>query len=558
METNSIKVTCKNTNTEHYYSPGTSLWDVYNDIKPTLEANVLAVIVNNELKELAYKLYNPKIVEFIDITHPDGMRTYSRSLTFLLQVAVREVLPNFRLSVQHSVSKGLYCEITNNKLLEISDINRIESRMREMVKQDLVLEKDKIPTSEAIELFKKDGYNEKALLLETDEKFYSSVYRLNNHPDSFYGPLVYSTGALKTFGLATYYQGVLLMFPQIKNVDVLENFVIQNKMLQIFQEHKDWNQILGVKSIGNINKALQKGYATDIIQVSEALHEKKYAYIADKIKENENVKIVLISGPSSSGKTTSAKRIAVQLRVAGKRPHIIELDNYFVDRENTPRDENGDYDFESIHAVDIDLFNNQLNDLLEGKEVNIPKFDFYTGTRQYLEKDKIKMDEKDILIIEGIHGLNPELIKTIPENRVFRIYASALTSLSIDENNRIPTTDNRLIRRIVRDAATRGYSASDTISRWQSVRKGEDKNIFPYQENADIMFNSSLLYEMCVLGKYAEPLLRKVSPIQPEYVEALRLLKFLSYFKSIDLQSEKTIPPTSVLREFIGKSSFNY
>jgi uridine kinase len=541
----------------HEYPSGTTLYEVYNDIKPQLSSSVLAAIVNNELKELSYELYNPKIVEFIDISHPDGMRTYIRSLTFLLQVAVKNVLPNHRLSVQHSVSKGLYCEITNGKqMLEISEINELETYMKGLVTKDLKFTKTKMPTSEAIELFLNSGYNEKALLLETRGKFFTSVYWLADVPDHFYGPLAPSTGYLKKFGLSTYYQGVLLMFPKPDKPDVLQEYVIQNKMLQIFCEHKEWNEILGSKSIGNINKDIQSGRAANLIQIAEALHEKKYARIADRIVEKKS-QIAFISGPSSSGKTTSAKRIAVQLQVAKKCPHIIELDNYFVNRKDTPKDEHGEYDFESLHAIDIELFNSHLNDLLEGKEVNIPRFDFISGTRKFYDNDIIKMNETDILIIEGIHGLNPELI-TVPEDRIFRIYASALTSVSVDENNRIPTTDNRLIRRIIRDAATRGYSATDTIRRWQSVRRGEDRNIFPYQENADIMFNSSLIYELCVLRKYVEPLLRKVSPSAPEHVEALRLLKFIGYFENIDAKDEETVPPTSVLREFIGKSSFIY
>ncbi|MDR1170331.1 MAG: nucleoside kinase [Prevotellaceae bacterium] len=556
MKTN-VKIKCGNTGTMHEYPAGTTLYEVYNDVKPQLSSSVIAAIVNNELKELSYELYNPKIVEFIDISHPDGMNTYIRSLTFLLQVAVKHVLPNRRLSVQHSVSNGLYCEITNEKqILEISEINELEAYMKDLITKNLMFTKTKIPTSEAIELFRSSGYVEKALLLETGGRCFTSVYWLNSVPDHFYGPLVHSSGCLKKFGLCAYYQGILLMFPKPDKPDTLQEYVIQNKMLQIFREHKEWNEILGSKSIGTINKAIQSGRTANLIQVAEALHEKKYARIADKIVEKKS-QIVFISGPSSSGKTTSAKRIAVQLRVAKKRPHIIEMDNYFVDRNDTPKDENGEYDFESLHAIDVKLFNSHLNDLLDGKEVNLPRFDFISGTRKFHDDDRIKIDENDILIIEGIHGLNPELT-TVSEDRIFRIYASALTSVSIDENNRIPTTDNRLIRRIIRDAATRGYSATDTIRRWQSVRRGEDRNIFPYQENADIMFNSSLVYELCVLRKHVEPLLRKVSPSSPEYVEALRLLKFIDYFENVDAKDEETIPPTSVLREFIGKSSFNY
>jgi uridine kinase len=553
-----IEITCRNTDSKRLYPAGTTMYEVYNDIKPQLSSPVLAVTVNNELKELSYELYNPKIVEFIDISHPDGMRTYIRSLTFLLQVAVKRVLPNYKLSVQHSVSKGLYCEITNGKELpEISKINELESYMKDLIAQDLPFTKTKMSTSDAIAMFRNVGYNEKALLLETRGRFFTSVYWLDNVADHFYGPLVHSTGCLKKFGLSTYYQGVLLMFPKPNKPDTLQEYVIQNKMLQIFQEHKEWNEILGSKSIGNINREIQNGHTGNLIRIAEALHEKKYVHIADRIVE-KRAQIAFISGPSSSGKTTSAKRIAVQLQVAKKRPHIVELDNYFVNRDNTPKDEHGEYDFESLHAIDIELFNRHLNELLEGKPVNIPRFDFISGTRKFYDNDIIQMNEDDILIVEGIHGLNPELTGSIPDNRIFRIYASALTSVSIDENNRIPTTDNRLIRRIVRDAATRGYSATDTIRRWQSVRRGEDRNIFPYQENADIMFNSSLIYELCILRKHVEPLLRKVSPSDNEYVEALRLLKFIGYFENIDYRDERNIPPTSVLREFIGDSSFSY
>jgi uridine kinase len=556
---NNIEITCVNTNSVHGFEQGTTLYEIYSEIKPSLSSPVVAAVVNNGLKDLSLAVYNPKIVEFIDLNHPDGMRTYVRSLTFLLQVAVKEVMPAGKLSVQHSVSKGLYCEIARDgkTALEPSEIAALETRMRELIVEDVRFVKKKVSSPEAMEMFRDAGYEEKAMLLETGGKLFASVYWLNGHPDNFYGPLAYSTGCLKVFGLRAYHHGVLLILPRPDKPDELQPFVVQNKMLRIFREHKEWNEILGSKSIGNINRDIHNGRTASLIQVSEALHEKKYAQIADLIVE-KGAKIVLISGPSSSGKTSSAKRIAVQLRVAKKRPHIIELDNYFVDRDATPRDENGDYDFESLYAIDLPLFNSQLESLLAGAETHLPRFDFISGKRVFPPENVMKPAENDILIVEGIHGLNPELINSVSSDNIFRVYASALTSVSIDENNRIPTTDNRLIRRIVRDAATRGYSALDTISRWQSVRRGEERNIFPHQENADVMFNTSLLYELSVLRKYVEPLLRKVHPTRPEHAEALRLLKFIGYFEHIDTTDERNIPPTSVLREFIGNSGFNY
>ena len=556
---NSIEITCTNNNHKKKYPLGTTLYDIAKDMDLKLGSPVLAALVNNELKELWYEVFNPKIIEFIDISHPDGMRTYQRSLTFLLQKAIHDVLPGRKLNVEHSVSKGWYCEITNGKdHPEISEINAIEQRMRELVRQDLPFIKKKLPTNEAIEIFDKEDYTQKALLQKTRSKFFTSVYYLDGTPDHFYGPLVPSTGVLKTFGLFSYHHGVLLMFPRPDDYNNLEQIIVQNKMFEIFQEHKDWNAILGVSGIGSINHTIQTGSSISLIQINEALHEKKYAHIADIIaSKHDKIKLILIAGPSSSGKTTTSKRLATQLKVAKINPVVIELDNYFVDREHTPLDKNGDYDFEHLHALDLDYFNEQMNALLRGEKVELPKFDFKKGKR-IANGNFIQVGKDDVIIMEGIHALNPELTKDIPEEQMFKIYASALTSVAIDENNRIPTTDNRLIRRIVRDASTRGYLALDTIRRWQSVRRGEDLNIFPYQENADIMFNSSLLYELCILRRYVEPLLRQVPPSEPEFAEALRLLKFISYFEPISAEDEKHIPPTSVLREFIGGSSFKY
>ena len=554
-----VEITCENTGMVKSYDVGTTLLQVAKEQNIQLKSSILGVMVDNQLKSLLYKIYNPKTVQFVDISHPDGMRTYHRSLIFLLQKAVKDVLPNHKLRVKNSISNGLYCEIANGKgPLTPTNVDDVRERMLELIKQNLPFTRKKMPTAEAIELFKKEGYEEKALLLQTRSRFYTSVYYLDGYPDHFYGPLVPTTGYLTKFGLVRYYSGVLLMFPKPSDMTELQDFVEQEKMFDIFKEHKEWGAILGVEGLGSLNSAIQNGYTGQLVKIAEALQEKKYAMIADKIYDkHEMIKLVLIAGPSSSGKTTTSKRLAIQLKVAKLNPVVIELDNYFVDREKTPRDENGDSDFENLHALDVDFFNQQLKALLDGEEIVVPKFDFLDGKRYY-DDTKLRLGENDILVIEGIHALNPELTQLVPDKLKFRIYASALTSMSIDENNRIPTTDNRLIRRIVRDSWSRGYTALDTIRRWQSVRRGEDKNIFPFQENADVMFNSALLFELSVLKNYAEPLLRRIPPIEPEYAEATRLLKFLGYFEAISKQDEQSIPPTSVLREFIGGSSFKY
>ena len=553
-----IEIYCKNNQQKATYSNDTTLLEIANNQQITLKSQVVGAYVNNELKGLTHEIYTPATIDFIDISNPDGMRLYHRTLTFLLQKALTDLFPQHTLNVQHSVSKGLYCEITDNGTeLTMTQINKLEQHMRKLVADDIPFVKKKIPTEDAIKLFEANGFNEKVLLLKTRPRFYTSVYFLDGYANHYYGPLLPSTGYLKVFGLFSYYKGLLLMFPRTDEPNTLENIIVQNKMFEIFQEHKEWNRILGAHSVGRINDAVEQGKFGDLIKINEALHEKKYAAIADAISQRPDVKIILIAGPSSSGKTTTAKRIAIQLKVAGLNPVVISLDDYFVDREFTPKDENGEYDFESIYALDLQLLNEHLSNLLDGKTVLIPKFSFHTGKRYY-DDEYLTVGTKDILIIEGIHALNPELTEHIHDKYKFKIYASALTSISLDNNNRIPTTDNRLIRRIVRDAENRSYSALDTIRRWQSVRRGENKSGFPYQENADIMFNSSLIYELSVLRFFVEPLLLKIPPTEPEYAEAVRLLKFISYFTQADRKDIKHIPPTSVLREFIGFSSFSY
>jgi len=549
-------VYCENTKTEKNYPFGTTLDDIIEDQKIDIGEDILGAMVNNTLKELDYMLYKPKTVRFIGYSHPDGQRMYVRSLSMVLFKAVVDLYPDYKLKIEHTVSKGLYCELEGLINDETHDevIKKLRNRMQEIIDRDLPFEREEIRTEVALRIFEEFGLEDKCMLMRTRRQFYSSVYKLDDVVNYFYGYLVPSTGYLRHFGLVKYYKGMLLVMPKKENPDELEDIVIQNKLFDIFQEFKEWVEIIGVPNVGRLNELTQEGKIGDIIKISEALQEKKVACIADMIYKRETARVVFISGPSSSGKTTFAKRLAVQLSVVGFKPVVISMDNYFVDRELTPRDENGNYDFESPHALDIKLFNENILELLEGKEIKLPKFSFSDGKRYY-DGTKLKMEKNSIIVVEGIHGLNPVISAMIPEERKFKVYVSALTPLSIDANNRIPTTDNRLIRRMVRDSRYRGYSALETLQRWPSVRRGEEKHIFPFQEEADVMFNTALLFELGVLKKWAEPLLREVPPNVPEFSEARRLLKFFSYLVSIN---EKEIPPTSILREFLDGSSFDY
>ena len=549
-------VYCENTKTEKKYPFGTTLADIVEDQKINIGEDILGAMVNNTLKEMDYMLYKPKTVRFIGYSHPDGQRMYRRSLSMVLFKAVVDLYPDFKLKIEHTVSKGLYCELEGLINDESHDkiIEKLRIRMQEVINRDLPFEREEIRTEVAIRIFEEFGLKDKCTLMRTRRQFYSSVYKLDDVVNYFYGYLVPSTGYLKHFELVKYYKGMLLVLPKSDNPDELEDIVIQNKLFDIFQEYKEWVEIIGVPNVGQLNEMTQKGKIGEIIKISEALQEKKLACVADMIHKRNTVKVVFISGPSSSGKTTFAKRLGVQLAVIGLKPVVISMDNYFVNRELTPRDENGNYDFESPHALDIRLFNENVLDLLDGKEIKLPKFSFSEGKRYY-DNTILKMLDNSIIVVEGIHGLNPEISALIPKDRKFKVYVSALTPLSIDANNRIPTTDNRLIRRMVRDKRYRDYSALETLQRWPSVRRGEEKNIFPFQEEADVMFNTALLFELGVLKRRAEPLLREVPPNVPEYSEARRLLKFLSYLVCIN---EKEIPPTSILREFLDGSSFDY
>ncbi len=551
-----IEIFCENCKKHFSFDVGTSLQQIEKELSTHLEYPALGAFVNNSLKELTYQIYKPKHVRFIDIREADGMRMIIRSLQFVLYKAVHDLFPKMDFHVENPVSNGIYCTIrSGRKVLTLEDIAAIRERMQEIVAADIPFRRVEMETTEAIKVFESNGLGEKTPLLNTRGYYYTSVYFLEDTPDYYYGFLVPSTGYLKTFDIVPFYNGILLRFPSRHTPQELKPLIKQEKMLSIFAEFNRWQKIVGVNNIGELNDAVVDGSVSDLIKISEALHEKKVAQIADMIRaKRKKIRVVLISGPSSSGKTTFAKRLGIQLRVAGLHPVKISMDNYFVDRALTPLDEHGAYDFESLQAIDVELFNEHLLALMEGREVEMPRFDFQEGKRYYAG-DNLRIKKKDIIIVEGIHGLNPGLTSHIADESKFRIYVSALTTISIDGHNLIPTTDNRLARRIVRDHLFRGYSAADTISRWESVRRGEDKNIFPFQENADVMFNSALLYELGAIKPFITPVLQAIAPNQPEYAEAKRLLKFFSYFLPVPVNE---IPPTSLMKEFLGGSSFEY
>lgn len=551
-----VEILCRNNGSTCRYPMGITLEEIAAEQNIKLRTRVCGALVNNKLKELSFAVVKSKTVEFVDMIHPDGRRMYIRSLLFVFYAAVNELFPEANMSVEHGISNGYYAELKGlGRTLNQTDIFAIEQTMKEFITRDYPFEKLGLPTGEAVKMLREQGLFNKARLFEQQGTLYSYVYRMNGLLNYFYGHLLPSTGYITNFGLELYYEGLLLRVPHPDDYKTLQDSLRQNKLFSVYQEHKDWAEILKVATIAELNDFIITGKAGDIIKISEALHEKKVAEIANLISLNrESVKLILVAGPSSSGKTTFSKRLGVQLAVNGLWPMQISLDDYFVDREHTPRDENGEYDFEDLHAIDIAYFNEQLLQLLDGKEVEIPKFNFHTGQRFY-DGHKLQLKPGNVLIIEGIHGLNPDLLPQIDNRLTFKIFLSALTQVSVDEHTHISTSDNRLIRRMIRDSKYRGYSAAETIRRWPLVRKGEEKNIFPYQENADVMFNSATLYELAVLKKYAEPLLQSVTENRDEYSESTRLLKFLSYFKPMD---DSEIPPTSLLREFLGGSSFTY
>ena len=551
-----ITIYCKNNNTYKDVPIGSSLLDIYTALGAPLRYRPMNAQVNNKTESLNFRCWQPKDIEFIDYTQLSGLRTYVRSLCHIFSKAVYDIWPTATLNLEHPVSKGYYCVIHNGKNIDLETIERIKKRMWELIDADLPFLHKSVRTVDAAVLFRERGMNDKARLIETAGLPYTSYYELEGYINFFYGCLTPSTGYIQLFDLEPYMDGVLLRIPKQTDPMELQPVIKQDKMFEAYKEHLTLQRTVGLDNVGDLNLAIEKGRSQDIILVSEAMQEKQVAKIAEKIADGykEGIRIVLISGPSSSGKTTFCKRLQVQLTTNLLHPVVISLDDYFLNREDTPKDEHGEYDFESLYALDLPYFNKDLKKLLSGEEIDLPTFNFETGQRVFKGK-KLKLRENSILVIEGIHALNPELTEFIDDKYKYRVYVSVLTSISLDNHNWIPTTDNRLLRRIIRDYRFRGYSAEDTINRWPSVRRGEDKWIFPYQENADAMFNSAMLYELAALRKFAEPILAQVPESSKANAEAYRLLRFLRYFNYIPTEE---LPGTSLLREFLGGGSFKY
>ncbi|MBO5563907.1 MAG: nucleoside kinase [Bacteroidales bacterium] len=564
-----IQILCKNDGKYYKVKPGSSLLELSRkvctettDPKTGARYPVLAALVDHKLKELGFSLFYPHEVEFIGYNHPDGKRSYIRSLCFMLQHAVRTLFPDRVLVIDHSLPSGLYCELQDpfgeeggsprRYRLQPEELRALRERMQALAEEDLPFTSEKIPSVEAQALFLAQNQPCKADLHRSLGRYFCRVYHLGDQVDSFHGPLVISTGQLKVFDLMRFHDGFCLQYPSEDDISRPIPRRPQTKLAATLKDYSQWCTTTGIVGIGTLNKTLLEGGAVPLINLCEARQERKYAEVADQVwAERDRVKIVFIAGPSSSGKTSSSLRLAQQCRVLGMNPKVIELDNYFVPREQTPVDEDGNFDFESLGAMNLDLLGCHLNALLQGDRVELPRFDFKSGVPVF-EGNYMQLKDNDILIMEGIHALDPAMVPSVDPERIFRVYASALTSLNVDENNNISTTDNRLLRRIVRDNRTRGVSPEQTILRWPSVRRGENKYIFPFQENADVQFNSALLYELPLLKYYAEPLLRRIHPSSPAYSEAVRLLKFLDYIVALQPSEISAVPPTSILREFIG------
>lgn len=555
---NKLKIYCKNIDRYVDITGGETLLDIFSRLSDEIKFTPICARVNNKTEDLQFPVFAPKMVEFLPITSSSGERTYIRSLCMMLYKSVVDCFPGAQLRIEHSISRGYYCRLIGEGL-EVNDevVETLRNHMHELVERNIPFERKERLTKDVISIFERQGLNDKVTLLKTTHELYTVYYRLDNVCDSYYGNLAPFTGMLRVFDLKPFKEGFLLLAFNPANTDEPQQPITQEKMYQAFTDYVKFNHIVGVRNVGQLNKAVEEGESAMLINVSEALHNKRISTIADDITErfkSGGAKITMIAGPSSSGKTTFTKRLAIQLITNLLEPKMISLDDYFVDRHHTPIDENGEFDYESLYALDLELFNSDLNRLLAGEEVELPYYNFATGMREY-RGNKIKLNDRSILLIEGIHGLNPELTKHIEPSMKYRIYVSALTTISIDDHNWIPTTDNRLLRRIIRDNKFRGTNAIETIKRWPSVRRGEEKWIFPYQENADSTFNSSLLFELGVLKTRGEEVLRNVPRDRPEYAEANRLRTFLSYFNHID---EAFVPSTSLLREFLGGSSFKY
>lgn len=549
-----IKIRCKNNKKSLNISIGSTLSEIFSQLGLEMEYGPISAKVNNKVEGMHYRVYKPKDIEFLDIRSASGIRAYTRTLFFILCKAAHDLWKDCKVIIDIPVSNGYYVNLKLGRVVTPDDVNELRQRMQQLIDAKLPIHRFESTTEEAIEMFRQGGSMSKVKLLESTGRLYTTYYDLDGYKDYYYGTLLTNTGQIYLFGLEYYFDGILLRLPSREDPSRLEAFIRQDKMFEIFKEHHRWQDILGLRTVGDLNMAIDHGYTNRLIQLSEALQEKKIAQIADQIANRKTIKMVLIAGPSSSGKTTTCKRMAIQLAVNGIHPVGISLDDYFLDREQTPRDETGEYDFEHLHALNIPLLNEQMNALFRGEEIELPRYNFQTGKSEMSGK-KLRLKGNEVIILEGIHALNPELTAQIPSEQIFRVYASALTTILLDNHNYIPTTDNRLLRRIIRDHKYRGVNALGSIRRWASVRKGENRWIFPFQENADAIFNSAMLFELAVIKQQAEPLLEQVPENCDEYAEAYRLLKFLRYIKPIP---EDQIPPTSLLREFLGGSSFEY
>lgn len=549
-----LQIRCKNNKKTQEVPMGSTLSDIYKEINLQLLYEPVSAKVNNKVEGLHYRVYHNKDIEFLDLRSPSGIRTYTRSLFMVLCKAVHDLYAGSKVVIDIPVSNGYYCNIKLGRPITTEDIDRIRTRMQEIINAKMPIQRFETTTEDAIKIFTALGDEQKAKLLRSSGSLYSVYYILDDYKDYYYGSMLTNTAQLRLFGLEPYFDGILLRIPSTQDPTKLGELVRQDKMFEVFKEHHRWQSILGIRTVGDFNEGVKNGFSTDLINVSEALQEKKISQIADTIAEKKNIKVVLIAGPSSSGKTTFCKRLSVQLLASGVKPVQISLDDYFVNRHETPKDENGELDYESIYALNIPLINKQFNALFRGEEVELPKYNFQTGTSEKSGK-KLHLEENNVLVVEGIHALNPLLTEQIANEKKFKIYASALTTILLDNHNYIPTTDNRLLRRIVRDYKYRGCSAEETIHRWPSVRAGENKWIFPYQEQADVMFNTAMLFELAVIKPQAEEVLEQVPENCEEYAEAYRLRKFLKYFAPLPFRD---LPPTSLLREFLGGSSFKY
>ena len=558
MNNKTIEIYCVNNGATTKYQPGVTLAEIAAKIETDPKHPFVGALVNNRVEELNYAVYKPKVVKFFDASDINGQRMYRRSLCFILARAVHDVAVDCNVTIEHGISKGLYCELRSLSGEYVKPtaelVQKIRSRMQEIVDANYTFDRREILSSDAAKMMTERGQSDTAKMFEKRDRLFSSIYSLDGFDDYYSSYMVPSTGYIRVFDLIPLYDGLLLRYPVDYEKMEMGELEMQPKLFDIFREHKAWVKLLKISTVASLNSLVENKRAGDLIKVGEALHEKKIAQIADQIKQKGNVKLVLIAGPSSSGKTTTSLRLCVQLAVAGMRPVQISLDNYFVDRVNTPRNEKGDYDFEALEAVDYKQFNQDILDMMNGKRIEMPFYNFHTGKREY-RGEFMSATEDTVFVVEGIHGLNPAMSQMIPAENKFKIYVSALTQIGIDSHNRIPTTYNRLLRRIIRDYQYRGYSAEETIKRWPDVRRGEERNIFPFQEEADVMFNSALPFELGVIKKYAGPILENVSERAPEYSEARMLLKFLAYFKEFP---DDEIPPTSILREFLSGSSFKY